>query len=495
MSRWLQQFEDHAFQSVWTSLKKSLDGSTVDDETVVTSVEEMARLKKVVAYVDEMLQGIDPELVPIGTWDSFNKQATACAQQISTYNNDRDITHITQANTHADNLLTYIRPYMVADGEMGKALQESVKQYSKTVDEYLDSYVEKSSSLIDDITEIKNESDKLYSSIETVKNSVDEFNGELFGDGEEVNIEDRIRALSSEVEEKYQAIIEYYNELLVGDESEDSTKKLVIQAKEKILEEKDEIESLLESVSMEVKELEKFHTKVFGKVVEDEGEDNGKEVRSGGLSSNLDQLIKALNDFEGAQKEKYTALTKEIESLIPGATSAGLASAYRALRKSFAMPIKLYSKLFYASITALISISLVFIIDDIGIWYIKFVDVSSPLNVLNSLVFKLPFILPVLWLAIFASKRRSEAHRLQQEYAHKEALAKSYQSFKKQIDSLGEKDNQLLKNLLETAIGAIAFNASSTLDGKHGDKIPSQEIIEKLITEVTKKASSSKDVV
>ena len=46
MSRWIEQFEAHAFQSTWNSLKESLDDSTVDDETVITSVEELARLRK-----------------------------------------------------------------------------------------------------------------------------------------------------------------------------------------------------------------------------------------------------------------------------------------------------------------------------------------------------------------------------------------------------------------------------------------------------------------
>ena len=63
--------------------------------------------------------------------------------------------------------------------------------------------------------------------------------------------------------------------------------------------------------------------------------------------------------------------------------------------------------------------------------------------------------------------------RLQQEYAHKEALAKSYQGFKKQIEGLGnDKDDILLKQLLQAAIEGVSFNASGTLDGKHADKVP-----------------------
>ncbi len=95
---------------------------------------------------------------------------------------------------------------------------------------------------------------------------------------------------------------------------------------------------------------------------------------------------------------------------------------------------------------------------------------------------RLPIVLPVIWLAIFASKRRSEAERLKQEYAHKEALAKSYQSFKLQIEELdGENKEPLLEKLLAVAIDTIATNASNTLDKKHGDNAPLIGVFDKAI--------------
>jgi hypothetical protein len=70
---------------------------------------------------------------------------------------------------------------------------------------------------------------------------------------------------------------------------------------------------------------------------------------------------------------------------------------------------------------------------------------------------------------------------LQQEYAHKEAFAKSYESYKKQLESLPGSDTEpLQKELIAKAIDAIAFNASSTLDGKHRDKMPLEQAIDVL---------------
>lgn len=75
MSRWIDEFEAHAFHATWSSLKDGLDQATVDDETIVTSVTELARLKKVFAYLDAIIHSLDPELVPMNTWDTFNQQA------------------------------------------------------------------------------------------------------------------------------------------------------------------------------------------------------------------------------------------------------------------------------------------------------------------------------------------------------------------------------------------------------------------------------------
>jgi len=473
MSRWVDQFQTHGFQSSWGDLKNSLDASKVDDETVITSVKELARLKKVIAFLDEMINGIDPEFVPMSTWDSFHGQAAPCYSQINAYNENRNIDHIVQANAHADNLLTYVRPYMVVEGKIGKALQRSIKAYAATVDEYGQNFKDKADLLIAEIEDNKVNSEERFGFIEKIATQVDEFNSELFSDEDSLGVQSNIRALSEELDEKYQEINSYYDEILVGSDEQPSTKKEVSLARSLIIEKQQEIQEILGSVIVEVSELKKFHVDMFGKPDED-------EILVGGLSGDLDILRKSLEDFDEEQKIKYAALNTEIESLIPGATSAGLASAYRALRRSFAAPLKTYARLFYISVALLFTISFVSVIKSIGFWHIELVEISDPVSLFNNLVFKLPFLLPVLWLAIFASKRRSEAQRLQQEYAHKEALAKSYQSFKKQIDDLGEKDSELLKQLLETAIKAVAFNASSTLDKKHGDNMPTQSLLEKI---------------
>ena len=107
-------------------------------------------------------------------------------------------------------------------------------------------------------------------------------------------------------------------------------------------------------------------------------------------------------------------------------------------------------------------------------------NLSSIEEIAKSILHSLPITLPLIWVAVYASKRRSENQRLEQEYAHKEALARSYISYKKQISELGKEDNVLLEKLILEAINAISYNASKTLDKKHGDGTILNEITQSI---------------
>lgn len=77
-----------------------------------------------------------------------------------------------------------------------------------------------------------------------------------------------------------------------------------------------------------------------------------------------------------------------------------------------------------------------------------------------------------LWVAIFSATRRSQYERLQQEYAHKEALASSYEATRNNSKTSVPVPEELQKELIARAIDAIAYNASATLDGKLPEKPP-----------------------
>lgn len=233
MSRWIEQYQNHPFHNEWKLFNENLDLAKIDDETIVTSVNELNRLRKVVSFLDGLLNSIDPELVPLTTWVNFSSQLTSCNQQLAAFNTNRNIIHLQEANTHADNLLSYVRPYMVIGGDAGKILQNAVKQYSKTLDEYSATLESDSSKLVKEIKNRRSQTEDLYKAIETVYNEISQFKAELVGD-EQVSdsVKSKINELVSSTEKQYSDISKLHKEIFTGDDTNLSTKLAISQAKE-----------------------------------------------------------------------------------------------------------------------------------------------------------------------------------------------------------------------------------------------------------------------
>lgn len=449
-----------------------VEEATLDDNSVATSVAELARLKKVTAYLSELISSIDPELVPMNTWDSFNSQLSTCQQELNRYTSNRNVTHIEKCNSHADNLLSYVRPYMVPSEAALTAIQQGATAYADVAEKYVQDFGKAAKKHLEEISDLNSRSKNLHDGISEKAIEANELIEKLFGSEDVPGIEEKVDGFAKKIEEWNSAINGLHEKLLVGTTEENSIEQHILTAKKDIDQHRNTIENSLSKIEKEIVDLEKFHIKVFGKI------DEETEEQTGGLDSDLEILKSNLADFEDAQKLKYKALNEQIEALLPGATSAGLATVYRNLKDSFDYPIRSAEILFYVSIGILILASLVLATTEISWSGIKFIKITDWTTVLRSFAYKIPFYGPIIWLAYFATKRRSEAQRLQQEYAHKEALASSYNNYKKQILELDEEDSELRKDLIRKVVDAISLNASATLDSKHGDKMPSQEALD-----------------
>lgn len=469
MSRWIEQFQNHPYRVSWSRVKNALEGAFIDDPSVSTYVSELARLRKVVEYIDGLLDSLDPELLPLSMLDNFHQQATICAEQVHAYNTNRSIAHLQEANTYADNLLSYVRPYLIQDGKFGNALRKAALGYSKT-------YEERSAQLDSWFSEFSRNSQAKINYLDSVAKKFDltlarvEDGGErLFGDeGLLAEMNDKVQ----EARKEYSEIKAYHEKIFVGSGGDESLKASADTAHESIIRHSETVDSLISSASNSIKKIQDFEKALLGDPAAPEADS---------ISAFVDRQKKKLVDFEVEQATRTEALIQKIESLIPGATSAGLATAYHEMKNSFDAPIKTASRIFYGTIAVLIVGSILLCVDRVYWFGIDFIPLPDWQSSLRSFAYKLPFYGAAVWLAYYASKRRSEFQRLQQEYAHKEALAKSYDSFKRQIEALGSKDDVLMAMLLEKAIGAIAHNASQTLDGKHGDKSPSQDALDKVL--------------
>lgn len=226
-----------------------------------------------------------------------------------------------------------------------------------------------------------------------------------------------------------------------------------------------------------LQEIEETHAKIFGKKDEE-----GNPVR--GYLQETEDLKNRIAFFLGEQHTKFLAQFTEIESLLPGATSAGLAEAYQIQKASYKKPLRLWSIIFITTISIMTILSIILL-------YIQFygqhtsTTAPSLTDALITLLKDLPFFIPTIWLAGYASKQQSQYKRLQEEYAFKETNAKSFHGHKMQIEELmkeGTADKDLLMQLVAQLVVITAQNPSDTLDSKsHEDSPPIFKLVEKML--------------
>jgi hypothetical protein len=478
MSRWSSEFNMHPFQKSWKAILQEISSVEVDDVTIASSVEEIARLKKVVAYVDEIINCLDLELTPGNIWSNFQTQSENCLNQIRNFISNRDISHIIKANEHADNLLSYVKPFLIAPAAAIKSLAIASKERNDQLDEYLNKFSEKSFSLIKEIESNGSEAKSILVSSQEANQSIKDYFEILFNG--ENSVQKKIELVEKGVKEKEALILSAYQEILVAGEDGFSVKQKISNFETAITKKNDELQGLLSDAKQGIGQLSNFYVKIYGEIID---EKTGE--RSGGLDSLVDQRVESLEILRTDQEKKYQTLFEKIESLLPGATSVGLASAYRTQKETFDDLITKFTRIFYGALAFLVIAGVIMVVDKFSLYPlgIEFVKVGDWDSILKSLLYKAPFSAVLIWLALFASKRRNQYERLQQEYAHKEALASSYESYRKQLESLGEEDKkELQKHLIECAIDAVSFNASSTLDKDHREKMPLEELISQAVS-------------
>lgn len=460
--------------------------------------DEIAHLKKVFTYIYETLKSMDADFIPIRVIESINSPLNNISSYLTSYLSSPDIRYINRINTDfLDTLLKDLVPFFFYNGNFTNSLEKALNQYSKTISEhasaYLDNVEEASRIAKDNLKNIKNIANDAIEKQERLT----EYSNYIFGaDG----LKYKFFELAENFEQKSQDINELYQNIFdENDGMELKIKDYLSNGKEQ----NDALNDLTRNSSKILDEIKMFHKDVFG----EEDEDGNFK---GGLKNEFLERRFELDEFKTEQKQCYQELKTQIESLLPGATSAGLSSAYSEMYDQFSKEVRVYGRYFYASIAILLSI--IVIVNMPSIWnyiislfqdeypkgiFINSFKVAIPhgsftlngqevslgnraITILDSFIYKLPFILPAIWLVLFVSRRRNEAQRLAQEYAHKKVLAKSYESYKQQIEKLStEEQNKLLPILMENMLKAIALNPAETLDKNHKEPTPIEEVIKK----------------
>ncbi len=305
---------------------------------------------------------------------------------------------------------------------------DTVKSGSETVKMKIESLKSEAESTKNETTSIKDHVDKIKSNADSQLSNIQE-----------------VRKNASETAERIEELLKNLTE--ASKEGESSKMTTLETCYNTVLKNKESIDAVLTKIN-------EYETQLFGTTDDD----------STSLNHRLNEFEKKNNAKYEEWNTNYDALFKKIEGLLPGATSTGLAKSYQEQRNKHQWPFWIWIGVFVLATGGMIWFSIY-----------HFVIPNNFQDAFNSILSKIPFFVPAIWLAIFASKQQSKSKRLQEEYAYKETLSKSYESYKREVSALPDSPtkHEMIEKLLQSMVDMMRYNPSETLQSKsHNDSPP-----------------------
>jgi len=261
----------------------------------------------------------------------------------------------------------------------------------------------------------------------------------LYNTEDELTVIEKIKEQSEKINKLYLDIFKKNNE---GQSKYNLIEKYFIdieQAHKKIIrgyikqgdnEEEIHIKSYLDEIKDKKNDLIAFYDKIFGY-------DNNV-----GLEKELDTRLKKLKEIE-----------EDAKAVIDLSSDAGLASGFTQRGKEA-------RKNKYISL-AIFVLALILL----GTFNFNTIDFNKLHEItLQSIMIRLVINMPFIWIAIVSNINLNKYARLEEEYAHKESLAKSFERYKEQIEDLdSEKSQELMITLLKTNLEAFEKNPAETM--------------------------------
>ncbi len=175
---------------------------------------------------------------------------------------------------------------------------------------------------------------------------------------------------------------------------------------------------------------------------------------SDNIASQIQENHNSSLEIINKQKKNMEDLVKRIENLLPGATSAGLASSYYdAWREKNTI---LHWMGFIFSLLFLTSV------------YFYYLILQSQEISLATILTRLIAGVPLIWIAWYCQKSISQTNRIKEEYRHKEKSLRVFDGFSNKINELTKEDPSKNKEkkleFISDTMNAIKKNPSEILD-------------------------------
>lgn len=191
------------------------------------------------------------------------------------------------------------------------------------------------------------------------------------------------------------------------------------------------------------------------------------------LTNIVDHLTKS-DEIACAHEARVAELSKQLaelnktaEGLLPGFTSTGLAYSFDAQKKRFAIPQARWLRAFVWCMVGLIIVALPsFLIAVLG------TPADSWKVIFQGMVMRLPIVIPLVWLAIYAGRNYMLSLRLEEDYAYKEALSRAFEGYKREMTGIpvGVVENPTpLTALCVNVLTAMAARPGRIYEGKQKD--------------------------
>ena len=133
MSRWSELYANHPFFVDWTSFKQLL-GTIAPPPEDPQAVQEVARIHKVVGYVDVLLKRIDPELWGLNFVNAAHGPLTNALSELSNYPTNQNQHHLSNTNNFLDSMMQTVQQQPLAPVFPGaKAAEGAAESYTAFV--------------------------------------------------------------------------------------------------------------------------------------------------------------------------------------------------------------------------------------------------------------------------------------------------------------------------------------------------------------------------
>ncbi|MEI7669768.1 MAG: hypothetical protein WCJ33_06780, partial [Pseudomonadota bacterium] len=231
-------------------------------EQEINVQEEMVRFAKVVAFVKDILEKTDADLIPQGILDSINAILQGPKNEITTFASDKNFIHLQTANQNADQLLQTVVniPYIAKiDANYFQAATDS---YQKIINNYLNNTKEHKDKFVKDLDKKLIDFTTRFAEIDTKLQEQNTANAKLEKDFSTLK-----EGIETELSNFRQRVDTEQATLRQGIETEQATLRKGIEAEQTSL--RQTLEALSTSFQTKYTELQEQRSKEFSQKIQE----------------------------------------------------------------------------------------------------------------------------------------------------------------------------------------------------------------------------------